>query len=68
MTNIVTKILIINSVANPFTLLSPKINSIIATIKVVKLESKIVQNEFLFPNWKAISNFVPLYNSSRIRE
>ena len=68
MINIVTKILIINKVANPLTLLSPKINRIIATINVVKLESKIVQNDSLFPNWKAISKSVPLYNSSRIRE
>ena len=58
----------INIVANPLTLLSPKINKIIAEINVVILESKIVINEFLFPNLKAIFNFVPLYNSSLIRE
>ena len=61
------KILIINIVANPFTLLSPKINKIKATINVVKLASIIVPIEFLFPFLKAVSKETPFNNSSLIR-
>ena len=46
---IVTSVLIINIVANPLTLLSPKIIKIIATKRVVTFESKIDINEFLLP-------------------
>ena len=48
-TNIVTIVEIISIVANPLTVLSPNINKIIATNKVVMFESKIAINEFLLP-------------------
>ena len=54
--------LIISMVANPFTLDSPNINRITATIMVVMLASKILVNDSLFPILKASCNLVPIFN------
>ena len=66
-TSIVVNILIIKVVANPFILLSPKINKIIATRRVVIFESTIVIIEFLLPFLKAVFKFFRTSNSSFIR-
>ena len=58
----------INIVANPLTLLSPKINKIRATTKVVKLPSRIEAKEFLLPFLTALFNLLPFFNSSLILE
>ena len=53
-------------VANPLILLSPKINKMIAAIKVVILASIILFKEPLFPFLQACDKLFPLYNSSLI--
>jgi len=63
---IVKIIFIINIVANPFTELCPKINSITATINVVILASKILERDSSLPNFTAFSNGTPIFNWSFI--
>ena len=57
----------INIVANPLILDSPNINIIIATIKVVKFESRIALKLHLTPSLNAKGRLLPLYSSSLIR-
>ena len=56
--------MIINIVANPLTLLSPKTNIIIATNKVVRFESTIVLKLDLLPILKASGKLFPFLSSS----
>ena len=59
-------IVIINIVAKPLILDSPKINMIMATIKVVKLESRIALKLSFDPSLKAFGKDFPFNNSSLI--
>ena len=65
-TIIVNRILIINIVAKPFTLDCPRINRIMATIIVVILASKILDNDSLLPIVTAVLRFLPIFNWSFI--
>ena len=61
-TIIVNRILIIYIVAKPFTLDCPRINRITATIIVVILASKILDNDSLLPMATAVLRFLPIFN------
>lgn len=62
----VTKMVIIKTVAKPLIELCPKINRIIAAIMVVALASIILVNDSLLPSSKAYSRLLPIFSCSFI--